>query len=188
MPRLKVVPPHDDVVDKRQKNREAQARWRERHIAKRRAAQRIVNILVRKTLTDEHVEQVAGLLSTFLNWHGGRVLRRRLKTLTEPSEKDKKADAANWREQLKRERDVWLREHPGMTAKDYWRSLDTEVIEWRKAKYETYDAAEQQAWERDHPGRQMPVENCGISGRDATDLDRWRRQRARRRNRMASKT
>jgi hypothetical protein len=81
---------------------------------------------VRKTLTDEHVEQVAGLLSTFLNWHGGRVLRRRLKTLTEPSEKDKKADAANWREQLKRERDVWLREHPGMTAKDYWRSLDTE--------------------------------------------------------------
>jgi len=34
-------------------NAEKQARWRERHIARRRDAQRIVNLLVRKHLTDE---------------------------------------------------------------------------------------------------------------------------------------
>jgi hypothetical protein len=164
-------------------NAEKQARWRERHLAQRRNAQRIVNILVRKTLTDEHIEAVAVLLNTFLNRPGVRVLRRQLKALSEPSEQDMKQNAAHWREAVKHERDVWLREHPGKTAKDYRRMSEDDLIEWRKAKVEVYYAAEQQAWERDHPGREMPVENCGMSDRDSTDLERWRRQRERKRKR-----
>jgi hypothetical protein len=168
-------------------NAEKQARWRERHLAQRRNAQRIVNILVRKTLTDEHIEAVAVLLNTFLNRHGVWVLRRQLKALSEPSEQDKKQNVAHWREAVKHERDVWLREHPGKTAKDYRRLSDDDLIEWRKAKVEVYFAAEQRAWERDHPGREMPVENCGMSDRDSTDLERWRRQRERKRGDRAQR-
>jgi hypothetical protein len=112
-------------------------------------------------------------LNTFLNRHGVRVLRRQLKALSEPSEQDKKQNAAHWRDAVKHERDVWLREHPGKTAKDYRRLSDDDLIEWRKAKVEVYFAAEQRAWERDHPGREMPVENCGMSDRDSNDLERW---------------
>jgi hypothetical protein len=64
-------------------NAEKQARWRERHISKRRAAQRIVNLLVLKHLTDDQVEDIADLLVTFLNRQGVRTLRRRLREQTE---------------------------------------------------------------------------------------------------------
>ena len=48
------------------RNRQAQARWRERHIAKRRRAQRIVNILVRKKWPEGTVKELARLLGQFL--------------------------------------------------------------------------------------------------------------------------
>src|SRR5262249_6005783 len=97
-------------------NAEKQARWRERHIAKRRDAQRIVNLLVRKSVTDAHVKQVAGLLNMFLNRHGVRLLRQALKALTEPTAKEM---ATRHRDNEKAFRDWWLCEHPGRTAKEY---------------------------------------------------------------------
>jgi hypothetical protein len=49
------------VISKQQKakNREAQARWRERHIRQRRTAQRVANLLVRRSWTDEHIREIA---------------------------------------------------------------------------------------------------------------------------------
>jgi hypothetical protein len=59
-------------------NAEKQARWRERHIVKRRSAQRIVNLLVRRQLTDVHIEELAGLLYGLLSREDVRLLRRHL--------------------------------------------------------------------------------------------------------------
>src|SRR5215472_3523973 len=109
-------------------NAEKQARWRERHILKRRAALRIVNLLVRKHLADTHVEQIAALLNEFLNQHGVRSLRRALKPLTD--EQIEQRNAA-FREQLEHD---WLHGHPGMTAKDYRRLSTTDVVKWQQTK------------------------------------------------------
>jgi hypothetical protein len=62
-------------------NAEKQARWRERHIVKRRNVQRIVNLLVRRQLTDAHIEELAGLLYGLLSREGVRILRRHLAEL-----------------------------------------------------------------------------------------------------------
>jgi len=157
-------------------NAAKQARWRERHIAKRRNAQRIVNLLVRKTLTDEHVEQVAALLNTFLSRHGVRVLRGAVKGPT-----DKEMDAY-WREQEDRWREGWLREHHGRTAAEYKRLVqdsNSEVWDWRRAKGEASVGAERRAWERDHPGEEWQQYQCGMTDREYTDYRRWLRQRDR---------
>jgi hypothetical protein len=157
-------------------NAEKQARWRERHISKRRDAQRIVNLLVRKTVADQHVEQVAGLLKTLLNKSGVRILRRALKETT-----PKKMDAFH-RESERRFREEWLREHPGHTAAEYnrlLRKVDSEVWEWRRAKGRAANEAEARAWERDHPGQEYPEYECSLTDREYADLARWRRQRQR---------
>jgi hypothetical protein len=151
-------------------NAEKQARWRERHIRKRREAQLIVNLLVRKRLTDADIGEIAGLLSGFFNRYGVTVLRRALKPLTP------KQMAAHNREHAKRLRDQWLREHPGRTVTEYNRLLgnyDSEVGDWLAIE------AEKQAFERDHPGQVYPEHQCGLSGREYTDLQRWRRKRSR---------
>jgi hypothetical protein len=123
-------------------NAEKQARWRERHIMKRRDAQRIVNLLVRKHLTGAHIKEVAVLLNLFFNREGVRTLRRELRRLREarPSDPPRPPDQA----------------------------LLAEVEAMQD---------EQEAWERDHPGEEYPEYECGLSGREYTDLSRWRRQR-----------
>jgi hypothetical protein len=157
-------------------NAEKQARWRERHIGKRREAQRIVNLLVRKTLTDQHVNQVASLLSALLGRRRVSVLRRALKP-SPPKEMD-----AIHRGNAKLFRDQWLREHPGRTVTEYNRLLgnhDSEVWDWRRAKGRAAIEAEARAFERDHPGQEYPEHQCGLNDREATDLERWRRKRDR---------
>jgi hypothetical protein len=146
----------------------------------RRRAQQVTNLLVRRRLTDRDVEGLADLLSMFLSRHGIRVLRRRLRVHADPTDKDRQANAASWRALHLRERDVWLAEHPGRKAKDYWDNLDGEVLEWRSAGNMASLEPERQAWLADHPGEEHPEHECGLSGREYTDLARWRRQRERR--------
>jgi hypothetical protein len=169
-------------------NAEKQARWREKHIERRHRAQRIVNLLVRKTLTDEHVEQVANLLGGFFSRHGVRVLRRRLKALADPSAKDreeaKKRNADYWRENERQWQAMWLREHPGRTRSEYNRLLNDdrgEVWKWRRAKGTASLAAKRRDWERDHPGEEWQEHMCGMTDREYTDYLRWEQQRARKR-------
>lgn len=167
-------------------NAEKQARWREKHIVHRRTAQRFVNLLVRQNQTDEHIVEMADLLATFFNREGIRTLRRRLREVSEPDEgvyrKQRKEHARHFRE-------MWLAEHPGCTAKDFNKLSGDERGEWRQAQQLAAVAAEKEDWERDHPGEVYPMfedgYNCGLSGREQTDMDRWRRDRARRQRRAA---
>jgi hypothetical protein len=163
-------------------NAETQARWRERHIEKRRRADRVANLLVRVKWPKGAVEELADLLSSFLTQEGIRALRRALKPAT------KEDNAASLRGIDKQWRDLWLRDHPGRTAADYNRLLrdnNSEVMEWRRAWNERAHAATKAAWERDHPGEIYPEHQCGLSDREYTDLARWRRQRERRQARAA---
>src|SRR5262245_37990763 len=163
-------------------NAEKQARWREKHIAKRRDAQRIVNLLVRKQLTDDHVKQIAALLDLLLNNRELiRSLRRELRRLSETGDQEAH-NAAFWDEQEKLWRALWLREHPGRTAAEYRRLLhddDGEVWQWRRAKGHALIEAERRDWERDHPGQPWQEHQCGMTDREYTDYSRWLRQRQR---------
>jgi len=164
--------------EQKTKNREAQARWRERHIYKRRMVQRIGNILLRKTLADEHYNELADAMRAFMPTSAIAKLRRALKPITD------KENAANLREGEKAWRELWLREHPDRTAAEYRRLLrnDTsEVWDWRRAKGAASIEAERQAWERDHPGQKWSEHLCGLPDREYTDYARWQRQRARKR-------
>ena len=98
---------------RRQKNREAQARWRERHIMKRREAQRIVNILVRKHLTDDDIKRVAVLLNQFLNREGSRTLRRCLRVLAEARTSGGIIFPTGTMDDPAAERLAWEQDHPG---------------------------------------------------------------------------
>jgi hypothetical protein len=55
----------------------------------------------------------------------------------------------------------------------------------RRQQGKAISAAEQADWEQDHPGQQFPKHECGLTDRAYTDLARWRRQRAQRRERLA---
>jgi hypothetical protein len=46
-------------------NAEKQARWREKHIRRRRDADRVATLLVRTNWPDGHVEEIAGALRPF---------------------------------------------------------------------------------------------------------------------------
>ena len=81
-------------------------------------------------------------------------LRRALKEVS-PEE-----NAAYWREQEKRWRDLWLRDHPGKTVKDYQRLSGDVLWDWRPAKGEASLAAERRAWERDHPGEEWQEQSA----------------------------
>ena len=54
---------------------------------------------------------------------------------------------AFWKEQGRQRKELWLREHPGRTGKDYHKLMGSdEMLEWRKAKGRADIAAEKQAW------------------------------------------
>jgi len=168
-------------------NAEKQRAWRERHIRKRRDAQRIAHLLVRQQWPDVHIAKIATLLNEFFSRHGMRELRRELRRLSEPTEKEKQAQveasAAYWHQQEVWWQDAWLREHPGRTRTEYNRSLrhqDGGVWQWRRAKGHAAIEAERRAWEADHPGEEWQEHQCAMSDREYTDYARWERQRARR--------
>jgi hypothetical protein len=138
-------------------NAEKQARWRERHIGKRRDTQRIVNLLVLKHLTDDHVQDIADLLVMFLNRQRVRILRRRLQEQTETPTPEQ------------------IVVHNRKTLGD---DFSEEAWERRQARGRARNEAEKVAWERDHPGQRFPEHGCNLTPREATDLARWRRQRA----------
>jgi hypothetical protein len=147
-------------------NAEKQRRYRERHIKKRRDAQRIVNLLMRKQMTDEHITQVAALLNSFFNREGVRTLRRDLQRFGDPGPKDKKEMRLQAWEEEKAVRAEWKRAHPGRTLAEYDRLVrdgNSEVWEWRRATGRAMIAAERAAWERDHPGEEWPEHLCGLS-------------------------
>jgi hypothetical protein len=157
-------------------NREKQQRWRERHIAQRRSAQRVASLLMRRRWENEHFKELAGELRAIMNTAAIVALRRALKPIG-----DEEMAAIN-RDMEKQSQALWLREHPGRTAAEYRRLLRndaSEVWNWRRAKNKATIAAEQAAWERDHPGEEYPEHECGLSDRAYTDLWRWRRQRQR---------
>jgi hypothetical protein len=96
-------------------------------------------------------------------------LRQALKPKT-----PKEREAIN-KEALRQERELWLREHPGKTAKDYRRASTTgDVVEWRKEKAKVDLDAERQAWERDHPGEWFKEHACGLSDADYVRYERWK--------------
>jgi hypothetical protein len=106
-----------------------------------------------------------------------RTLRRELKRLSDPTKADRNASdaqiAKDWC-------DLWLKKHPDKTAKDYQSLSGEEKWDWQVAMGRAATAAERKAWERDHPGEDYPEHPCSLTSREATDLQRWRRQRERR--------
>jgi len=157
-------------------NAEKQARWRERHIAARRSAQRIANLLVRRKWPDGTIKELAVLLGMFLTREGVRSLRRELRALKEPTKKERKAHEGANAQSIQA---AWLRDHPDKTIKDYRRLSGDELWHFLAASNDAALLAEKQAWERDHPGEEWPEHMCGLSEREYTDYQRWRRQHER---------
>ena len=50
-------------------------------------------------------------------------------------------------------------------------------IERNRAYWKLWYEAERRDWERDHPGQDYPEFECGLSDREYTDFERWRRLR-----------
>jgi hypothetical protein len=150
------------------------ARWRERHLVRRRDAQRVANLLTRKNWPDGHVEEIAAALQGFFSTAGIAQLRRALKPKTSDEMKAKNRELqARWQA-------LWLKDHPGKTAADYRRLSSEEEWEWRGAKSRAWIAAEDADYARDHSGQKMPEHECNLTDREWSDLTRWRRQRDRR--------
>jgi hypothetical protein len=171
-------------------NAEYQARWREKNIRERRAAQRLANLLVVKNLTKAHIEEAAGLVRWFMMTRENcRIFAKEFRKISERTSEFKKENGQFWADQEIVWRDLWLREHPGRTAAEYNRLSDSEEVwAWRRAIGEADFEAERQDWQREHGGEEYPeMYGCGMTGREATDCQRWRRQRARKAQREAKK-
>jgi hypothetical protein len=131
------IPPHEDAMLTRnydvirQRNRQAQRRYCERHIMRRRIVQRIVNILLRRSWSGERFEMLGALLDQLMNRQALRSLRRALRETRRPTPKEQ---AAQWREQEKRWRELWLRTHSGKTDKDFRALSDDEYWAFRRAQ------------------------------------------------------
>ena len=86
-------------------NREKQQRWRERHIERRRTVTRIASLLLRRTWSDEHFEELGGLLQSTMNRAAIVSLRRALKPPT-----DEEMEARHRASEIAMQ-DMWLRQH-----------------------------------------------------------------------------
>jgi hypothetical protein len=67
-------------------NAEKQKRWRARHIRERRNARRVANLLVKKRLSEEDIDEIAAVLRQFLAREGVRRLRQALKAGAAPAQ------------------------------------------------------------------------------------------------------
>ena len=99
-------------------NAEKQARWREKHIQRRREADRVATLLVRTKWPSGHVEEIAASLRPFFTTAGIAALRRALKPPKPPNGEEMKTKTA---EHFRQWRTLWLKEHPGKTAADFKR-------------------------------------------------------------------
>src|SRR5262249_10397356 len=79
-----------------------------------------------KTLSEADVTKLGHILRSVLNSHGVRWLRKALKPTT-PKEME-----AIHKKALREEQALWLRDHPGKTAKDFRRLSYEEIAQWRK--------------------------------------------------------
>jgi hypothetical protein len=58
------------------------------------------------------------------------------------------------------ERKLWLKQHPGRTAKQFTGDV---IVQWRIAHYRKADRAMRRAWLRDNPGeRPLPEHLCSL--------------------------
>lgn len=83
----------------------------------------------------------------------------------------KEMDAIH-RDMWKRERKLWLAEHPGRTSAEYTKLSNTmggpdseqnELLKWRRARSEARYAAMYQAWLDEHPGEDpLPEHLCAL--------------------------
>jgi hypothetical protein len=171
-------------------NAEYQARWREKNIRERRAAQRLANLLVVKKLTRGHVEEAAGIVRWLLvTRENCRIFAKKFRKISERTPEFEKENAQCWADHENGVRDLWLRDHPGRSAAEYDRLGDSEEVwAWRRSVGEADFEAERQDWRREHGGEEYPeMHGCSITDREATDCQRWRRQRARKARREAAK-
>src|SRR4029450_2668222 len=96
--------------------------------------------------TDETIAELASALTSVLNSAGIVALRRALKPKTP------KKIAAIQKETFRQEQALWLREHPGQTAKDFRRLSMEDLIAWRKPKAEAALGAERRGGGGAPPG------------------------------------
>jgi hypothetical protein len=168
------------MVD-RDRNREAQRRWRARHARQRALAQDLSKIVLRRSWPDDAgIAELAGLLRSALNREGLRSLRRALREETHAEGVARSAKF--WAENERQWREQWLAAHPGRTAKQYRESLkdqDGAVWAWRRAQGQASTEKEKQAWLADHPEQEWPEHECALSDAEGIALSRWRKRRAR---------
>lgn len=136
----------------------------------------ITSILQQQSWPQEDFDELALQLRRLMNKTAISMLIRALKSVG-PQEITK----AELRKIEKLWLDAWLRAHPGKTVKDYQRMSADERQAWREAHNARQHAAEQRAYERDHSGKKMPEENCGMSFKEFDALRRWRKARRARR-------
>lgn len=120
-------------------------------------------LLLRRTWSDAHFEELGRLLQSLMNRAAIAALRRALKPPT--NEENEARMQSAWAEQ-------WLREHPGRTRAEHDRSLrkgDGEVAEWRLAGNRAWLEAEQRAWEADHPAGNSLI----IAGSATVNTPTW---------------
>jgi hypothetical protein len=121
-------------------NAQKQARWRERHIERRRTAQRLANLLMRKYVSHGQIEDVAAILYSFFNREDLRTLRRELRRLGEKPNYDQYISASFAAEYAaaQNEREDWEREHPGQEYPELECSLSdreyTDLARWRRQR------------------------------------------------------
>ena len=89
---------------------------------------------MRKIETVKHVEEIAELLASFFDREGHKNAAPETQG-TERVGGYGAHDEAFWKEQGRQRKELWLREHPGRTGKDYHKLMGSdEMLEWRKAK------------------------------------------------------
>jgi hypothetical protein len=157
-----------------QRNRQAQARYRESHAIDLATARKLMAILTRQSGRADDMQQLADLLRQRYREASLRQLRVEL---------GPKRQQAAQKEAVRRERELWMREHPGRTSKDYNKLTTDELVAWRKAKAAADRVAEQQAWAHDHPGEPWPEYLCQLGEADYVKHRRWdeRRRKGKRR-------
>jgi hypothetical protein len=134
---------------------------------------KVAENLEKQDYRDKDIEQLAILLGQLFNTRGSIQLR---KALSPKRRKERNVEAVKATGAA--DKAAWLRDHPGRTAKDYGKLLNTEEMTlWRGEINRRVREAEKAAWEHDHPGEAMPRESCSMTEADVVRLEYWRETR-----------
>jgi hypothetical protein len=113
---------------------------------RRRHAQRIVNLLVRRSLSDVHIKEAAGLLNLLLSRDAGRTLRRWLREAQESRSDRRRPEWARpiagelelELRLLDTEKAAWERDHPGQHYPELECGLsdreNSDLARWRRQR------------------------------------------------------